>query len=271
MNPEKLTGTIMVIGAPDTGKSTLAQWLVNRLCQTHQRVGWLDGDIGQTTLSVPATINLAVVDGTQSRLPQLLATVFIGSTSPRGHTGPLLDGLRRLLKLALAAKTTAVVVDTTGMVDAHIGGGDLKAKKIELLQPDTIIALQREGELDHILDPLQTEQRFNILQCNPAEAVVRKSPEVRSRRRQSRFQRYFQSAVLQQIQTGALPLFGRNQPAPMSLMALQDKLGFALALGVVRSISDENMEILTPLTDLSNVAGMQFSALRLDPFAGEEL
>ena len=49
ISPEKLAGTIIVIGAPDTGKSTLVAWLVGRLGQTHQQIGWLDGDVGQTT------------------------------------------------------------------------------------------------------------------------------------------------------------------------------------------------------------------------------
>jgi polynucleotide 5'-kinase involved in rRNA processing len=183
----------------------------------------------------------------------------------------LLDGLGRLQKLAHAAHATAVVVDTTGMIAEQIGGGGLKAQKIELLQPHTVIALQREGELDHILVPLKTTPRINIYEFNPVESVVRKSPEERARRRRARFLRYFQSAVQQQIPTDALPVYGQSQPTTMSLMAFQDKLGFALALGVVSSISTENMEILTPLSDLSRVASMLFSAHRLDPLTGEEL
>ena len=57
----------------------------------------------------------------------------------------------------------------------------------------------------------------------------------------------------------------------MTLMAFQDKMGFAIALGIVVSISSETMEILTPLSDLSNVAGLRFGALRLDPQTGKEI
>lgn len=267
----QLTGTIIVIGSTDSGKSTLVQWLCKRLCQTHPCVGWLDGDIGQTTLGVPTTMNLAIVDGGKDQLPRLLATFFVGSTSPRGHTGRLLDGLNSLQKLALATNAAAVVVDTTGMIDENSGGDILKKKKIELLEPSTIIAIQREQELEHIIVPLKMEQRFNIYAFNPADAVVRRSHEKRARRRRIRFHRYFQYAMQHQIRRDDLPVYGQARSEKMSLMAFQDKMGFALALGVVLSISSESMKILTPLQDLSNVASLFFGALRLNPHTGEEI
>lgn len=271
INTEQLSGTTIVIGPPDSGKSTLVQWLVKLLSQTYPIVGWLDGDIGQTTLGVPTTMNLALLEEAKDQILRLLATVFVGSTSPRGHMDALLDGLHRLQKLALVMSASAMVVDTTGMIDIHSGGNILKKKKIELLQPSTIIALQLQQELEHIITPLQTEQRCNIYVFNPTEAVARKSPEKRTLRRRIRFQRYFQSAFQHQIQHDALPVFGQTRPATMSLMAFLDKMGFALALGVVLSLSAKRMEIITPLSDLSNVAGLRFGALRLDPLTGNEI
>lgn len=270
INTEQLTGTIIVIGPPDSGKSTMVHWLFKRLCQVHPCVGWLDGDIGQTTLGVPTTINLALFERSKDQLPHLVATIFVGSTSPRSHMSFLLDGLQRLQKLALAANITALVVDTTGMIDEHASGDVLKKKKIELLQPSTIIALQREQELEHIVTPLKTDQRFNIYVFNASEVIVRRSPEKRTRRRRIRFHRYFQSTIQHQIKHDALPVSG-PRPVKNSLMAFQDKMGFALALGVVLSISSETMEILTPLSDLSNVASLRFGALRIDPLTGEEI
>jgi polynucleotide 5'-kinase involved in rRNA processing len=48
-------------------------------------------------------------------------------------------------------------------------------------------------------------------------------------------------------------------------------MGFALALGVVLSISSKTIEILTPLSDLSNVASLRFGSLRIDPLTGKEI
>ncbi|UCD90051.1 MAG: hypothetical protein JSW04_01020 [Desulfobacterales bacterium] len=267
---EQLTGTTIVIGPPDSGKSTMVHWLFKRLCQVHSCVGWLDGDIGQTTLGVPTTINLALFERAKDRLPRLVATIFVGSTSPRSHMDPLLDGLQRLQKLALTAGAAALVVDTTGLIDERTGGDVLKKKKIELLQPNTIIALQRQQELAHIVTSLKTRQCFNIYVFNASEVIVRRSPEKRTRRRRIRFRRYFQSTIQHQIKHDALPVSG-TPPVKHSLMAFQDKMGFALALGVVFSISSETFGILSPLSNLSNVAGMHFGSLRIDPVTGEEI
>ena len=267
---KQLTGTIMVIGPPDSGKSTMVQWLFKHLCNVHPCVGWLDGDIGQTTLGVPTTINLALFEREKSRLPHLIATVFIGSTSPRVQMGHFLYGLQYLQKLALAANIAALVVDTTGMIDKYSGGDILKKKKIELLQPSTIIALRRETELEPIIAPLKIKQHTDIYVFDASKDIIRRSPEKRTRRRRTRFYRYFQSAIQHQIKRDALPIFGLR-PVKYSLMAFQDKMGFALALGVVLSISSEIMEIWTPLPDLLNVASLRIGALRIDPFTGKEI
>ena len=63
-----LSGVLLVVGAPDTGKSTFARWLVDRLAQVGQPVALLDGDVGQSSLGLPTTLTLALP--TQSLNPQ---------------------------------------------------------------------------------------------------------------------------------------------------------------------------------------------------------
>jgi polynucleotide 5'-kinase involved in rRNA processing len=52
LEAERIAGTVLLVGASDTDKSTLVGWLVERLCPSHARVGWLDGDPGQSTLGL---------------------------------------------------------------------------------------------------------------------------------------------------------------------------------------------------------------------------
>jgi polynucleotide 5'-hydroxyl-kinase GRC3/NOL9 len=144
LEPERLAGTILVIGATDRGKSTLVRWLTERLFERHHRVGWLDGDIGQSALGVPSTMSLALLDAAPEGLPRPRKSFFVGAVSPRGHMLPLLVGAQRLRQQATAAGVTALVVDTTGLVAAEAGGGALR-RKIELLQPQTVIACRRSG------------------------------------------------------------------------------------------------------------------------------
>lgn len=54
-------------GRTDSGKSTFVRWLGGELCRCRVRVGWLDADIGQSTLGLPATMNLAPSDGFRER------------------------------------------------------------------------------------------------------------------------------------------------------------------------------------------------------------
>ena len=55
-----LHGALLVIGAPDTGKSTFARFLYGRLNARGQRVAYLDGDPGQASLGPPATMTAAL-------------------------------------------------------------------------------------------------------------------------------------------------------------------------------------------------------------------
>ena len=52
-------GMTIVLGETDTGKTTLANFLIFNLCQRGSRVALVDADIGQSTLGPPATIGLA--------------------------------------------------------------------------------------------------------------------------------------------------------------------------------------------------------------------
>ncbi len=54
-------------------------------------------------------------------------------------------------------------------------------------------------------------------------------------------------------------------------MSFQDREGFSLALGVIRSASPDMLEISTPLRQKNKVASLRVGDLRLDLETGEEL
>lgn len=268
---ESLSGTIMVIGGSNSGKSTFVRWLVARLCRFHGRVGWLDGDVGQTTLGVPTTLNLAVVSNWDGSLPLPDATFFVGSTSPQRHMLPTLVGVQLLRERALAEEATAVVVDTTGLVDPMAGGGALKEWKIALLRPKTVIAMQKEQELEHILAPLRCDSGMAIHVFPVVDAVRPRSPEERARRRRKLFLDYFSGALSERLSIRDFPVYGLEKICPKRLMSFQDREGFSLALGVIRSASPDMLEISTPLRQKNKVASLRVGDLRLDLETGEEL
>jgi polynucleotide 5'-hydroxyl-kinase GRC3/NOL9 len=268
---KRVGGTIIVLGETDSGKSTFVRWLVGELCRYHERVGWLDADVGQATLGVSTTMNLAVASKPAGKLPCPEASFFVGNTSPRGHMLPMLVGVQRLRGKALELGSTAVVVDTTGFVAPVAGGWTLKEWKIALLRPTVVIALQKVWELEHILKPLRNEGGLKLYVFPVAKMVRPRSPEERARRRRERFRDYFATAGLLKIQTTGLPLYGLGRSGPRRLVSLQDQEGFSLALGIVRTLCPDSLEILTPFAEADRIAGLRFGLPKIDPATGEEI
>lgn len=265
----RMAGTILLIGASDRGKSTLARWLVEKLLQREQKVGWLDGDIGQSTLGVSRTMNLAVRDQRLvGETPRPQGTFFVGSTSPRGHMLPTLVGVELLRGVAVEEGAGAIVIDTTGLVAEEAGGGSLKRWKIELLRPGAIIALHRNGELEHILAPLRRDSRFALHELIVDKDIPVRSAEERMGRRL--FRRYFEEARFLSVDRNRLPVYESAGTRPGRLLAFQDARGLSLGLGTVVVEVGACLQILTPLVDLSSVASVRLGSVRLDPATGEE-
>lgn len=270
LDAAQMAGTIIVIGQSDSGKSTFVRWLVRQLCRQHQQVGWLDADVGQSTLGVPTMMNLAVVDRSAAQTPSPDASFFVGNTSPRGHMLPVVVGVHRLQQQAQQMGAGAIVVDTTGLVAEEAGGGALKHWKIALLEPTYVVAFQRHGELVHILTPLVRDTNFKVHTLPVADAVSRKSTEERLQHRRNQFQRYFADAVSLTVNYSRLPVYGLAQAGPQQIVALLDKHGFALALGVIAEMTTSEMTIITPTRNADNVFSLRVGSLRLNPDTGAE-
>ena len=270
-----LTGTIMVIGASDTGKSTFARYLFRRLAKHYPRIGFLDCDVGQSSLGLPTTLTLLLTTSTTGDKPprnERLA-YFVGAVSPRGHILPAVIGAYKLQRRAQQWGVGALVVDTTGLVDAAAGGGALKQWKIELLEPATVFAFARGIELEHILWPRRRDPRVRVIELPVPRAVTERSREKRIRYRAERWKEYFSRAATVRLNLRRLAVFGLEAMTPGRLLALQDADGFALGLGVVRHYDPHTqaVAICTPLPSLEGVVSLRLGTLGLDPVTGREM
>jgi polynucleotide 5'-hydroxyl-kinase GRC3/NOL9 len=275
-DPASLGGTVMVIGKSDTGKTTLARYLFRQLCCHYSKVGFLDCDVGQSTLGLPTTMTLALsVTTEESNLPSQgeAFSYFIGSTSPRGHMLPTVVGARKLQTKAQERGAEAIVVDTTGLVDRAAGGGALKHWKIELLQPSALVSLARGPELEHILWPWRRDRRVRVHELRVSKHVQERDRETRIRYREERFRNYFGKAGILKVPIRSTVVFGIEEMSRGQVLAFQDEAGFALALGVAQEYerSSQTLAVCTPLISMEGVSSIRFGTLKLDPATGQEL
>jgi len=275
-DPASLRGTVMVIGKSDTGKTTLGRYLFHQLCRHYGKVGFLDCDVGQSTLGLPTTMTLALSDTAEESnfSPRGEAfSYFIGSTSPRGHMLPTVVGACKLQMKAQERGAEAIVVDTTGLVDRAAGGGALKHWKIELLQPSTLVSLARGPELEHILWPWRRDRRVRVHELYVSRYVQQRDRETRIRYREERFRNYFGKAGDLKVPIRSTVVFGIEEMSQGRVLAFQNEGGFALALGVAHEYerSSQTLAVRTPLTGMEGVSSIRFGTLRLDPATGREL
>jgi polynucleotide 5'-hydroxyl-kinase GRC3/NOL9 len=239
--------TTMVIGASDTGKTTLVTKLAGALTARAFSVGVLDADLGQSEIGPPTTIGLGRVTDARQPLAQaeVVALHFVGVTSPAADLLGALIGARRLLDRAKSLGLQRVIVDTSGLVAGSLGR-TLKQAKIELLDPDLVVCLQRADESEHIVSAYAQGGRPEVLRLAASTEVRPRSAEDRRRHRQERLEAYFQAARplaldLDRVTMrwpGGPPLALEQVAAEMEgvLAGLEDASRATLGLGRVRAI-----------------------------------
>jgi polynucleotide 5'-hydroxyl-kinase GRC3/NOL9 len=185
---EERLRTILVIGAADRGKSTFCGYLIRMLVEAGHRVAFVDADIGQKDIGPPAAITMGYSDGDSTlRAITPAAYYFVGSTSPVGRMLPLVVGTAHL---ARAADASFVIVDTTGYIEG--GGRILKGYKIEAVQPDLIVGIERKLELEPILKPYRA---FRTVRIQPSRKAHPKDNWDRYLVRKRAFARYFANSL----------------------------------------------------------------------------
>src|SRR3954452_5839201 len=91
-------GLVMLLGAIDTGKSTLALRITNAALDRGIVVGVIDADVGQSEIGPPGTVGLAMPAAPAGSAAEWspAALAFVGATSPAGRLLDLVVGVRRL-------------------------------------------------------------------------------------------------------------------------------------------------------------------------------
>ncbi len=231
------TGACLILGAADTGKTTLAAALAKRLAPSRP-VGIVDADIGQSHIGPPTTVGWAIATGRQSDFSQLPAAgiSFVGDVTPVGHLLQLTAAIIQSVNQASKA-AELIIVDTPGFISGPAASA-LWWTVQRVLNPKLILAVERESELSDILAGLRHfDSHLELVKCPPQIKV--KSPQDRRVYRQNQFNKYFQNSLLHNIDTSDIAVqatwnLSRNSPIS-HLAALRNQNGTDIAIGIIKN------------------------------------
>lgn len=276
-------GLVFLLGATHSGKTTLAKFLAETLSSEGEKVALLDGDIGQSIFGPPTTLSLAFLPNPTDNLSSIRPSFryFIGSNTPAGHFLPLIVGLKKLVDKASQAAYYSVIIDTTGFVS---GGAavELKRRKLELLQPRYIVALQRNRELEDILQSLPSSPATTIHRFPISPKTRIKSPEERQAYRQKKYAGYFHDLKECDFSLKKVKLWGRNYSSesnlanlvavPGLLLGLNNAENLTLAIGILQELKmkEGKIRVLAPHTDLKEVEILHFGVICINPLGKDQ-
>jgi polynucleotide 5'-kinase involved in rRNA processing len=259
-------GVVMLIGAPDTGKSTLARRLVTAALAAGKTAAYVDADIDQTTTGPPACVGLKVIreQADLDSIHRADALQFVGSI---GADPVVLQQVVATATLVEAARDTAdlVVVDTTGAISGIVGQ-TLKYHKMEVCRPEVVVALQRGAELEPLVGLLRRFFSADV-EIAPVDRGLRPaSPEDRRAHRAKAFAAAFDEPLHRWRVRNTV--FAPTLPAGLDLarlhgvlVGLQDGSGTCLGLGALEH-DDDVLRVITNTGD--GMRGLRLGSLRID-------
>jgi polynucleotide 5'-hydroxyl-kinase GRC3/NOL9 len=220
---------VLVIGPADSGKTSLCRVLFAACHEGGPPAALVDTDLGQKLVGPPACVTLGAGS---TQIPNLVALAFVGTTDPMKGWRALRDGALTLMQRAGAGP---VIVNTSGLVQGP--GRALKADKIQLLEPDLILALGSDPDVEAVLAGLGNA----VIRLPAAPGARRKSGAERRRSRRQAFRDYFQNARIQVLSI--------QPPSPWPeglLVGLADADGTDVGLALVREARPDGTAVLTP-------------------------
>jgi polynucleotide 5'-hydroxyl-kinase GRC3/NOL9 len=261
-------GTAMVSGATDSGKSTLAKYMVRRLVKEAITVSVVDADVGQSTLGLPGTISMKVFlleeDIEQYTFEKMF---FVGSTNPAKKISLMVNGSKRMVDTC-REKSDIIFIDTTGLITGEIGRA-LKIGKIRKINPEYIIALQRNDELEHILRLVENSVIHRISVSMVAKCRDR---ENRIRYREKKFLDYLDEKRISEFLLHQHDAEFFYNERFFSLKEGDLKSGTiiglnhnddTMALGVIVEITVDSVTFKSPLRSLRGINRVLFSEMTL--------
>lgn len=264
-------GVVLLLGGIETGKTSFGADLARRATEAGIATAIVDADIVQSTVGPPTTVGLKLcsegVEFTVEGLRSADGLAFVGALAPKGHLLPLVVGTAKLVQRAREAGCRLVIVDTTSLVSGMYGQ-TLKFYKMELVQPDVVLAFERGGELEPIIGHAQRFTPAEVIEVAAEQPDAMRSAEDRITFREQQFAAYFAGDVSRWRVKPTV--FMPTLPPEFDLALLEglvvgmdDGKGSCLGIGVLEYDATEDiLRMVSPVTE--GVRGLRLGSLRID-------
>ena len=148
--------TVLVIGEPDSGKSSFTTFLANYAFSKGLKVVIIDADPGQNDIAYPGTIGLVFLKKPISWLRELNPDkmFFIGSTSPMNNEDMVILGTYKLVNEA-SSQADIIIINSDGWVEGN-RAVRYKSRLIIALNPEALVIMEGSGAISFM------EKCFNI-------------------------------------------------------------------------------------------------------------
>ncbi len=246
------SGICLFLGAADTGKTSLIKAMAEKLA-AKQSVGLVDADMGQSHIGPPTTVGWAIVEKTGFDFSKVDAQgiSFVGDVTPSGHLLQLTAGIIQCVGQA-SKISKLILIDTPGFVKGPAACA-LWWTVQRILQPQVIVAVQRNNELSDILKGLKSFS-FQLELIEVPEDVPLKLMQERQNHRQEKFREYFRNAETLNIDLdkAAIQTIGYGDIVG-KLVGLRDSGSNDLAVGVVLERKENIVIIKAPPINIEQV------------------
>jgi polynucleotide 5'-hydroxyl-kinase GRC3/NOL9 len=176
--------TILLIGDTDTGKSSLATYIVNLALKKYLKPAVIDADMGQGDLAPPTAIGGTIIENPITDLRNLNAQFyeFVGNTSPVGFEDVTINAIKQIVK-KIAIDSDICIINTDGYI--HNNGIDYKVKMAKKLRSDLVVCLGEKC----IFESFRSKYSSLVLYSKGPTKTVKSRIE-RNQRRLNQFLRY---------------------------------------------------------------------------------
>ena len=219
--------TVMVLGDIDSGKTSFSAFLINTSLKSQGKPAIVDTDLGQSNVGPPTSIGFSVISEPIADLFSVkpATIVFMGRTSSKGITQRVLSSLTSIMKQNSEGAVDLTVINT----DSWIEGDEARTYKAELIRkinPNLVVGIQRNAELEHILHSVE-EKGCHVLRVVTSSVVKRRDRNEHRELREQSYKKYLGKPTMRTLQLNWISLeytpLGLGTPLDLQRMKSLEK------------------------------------------------